>query len=134
MQSFYWTIGGVQQGDEIVPLSAFTTSPDSNGLQRLGLVNSTLDPLEYAGLYSEFNGVSNLIVPPAGVLGAAASLDVTSLFYPHGTFTFGFTDVTNGVTVSGQFQPIPEPATTGLIAAGLAAIGFARFRRAARKS
>jgi hypothetical protein len=86
-------------------------------------------------LYVTQNSSSVLSVGSSGTVDSSGLLPITNdINMAAGPVDFGFTDTTDGVTVSGTFTAAtPEPATTGVCALMLLGIGVVARRRQLRK-
>ena len=139
VESYFWTVDGVEQGDLQQPL--FFNIPPENGSGQQELFADLISATDhtYTGLYANQNGSSVLLsglpttVTPSG-------LQLTPDFnMGAGVVTFGLVDNTSGfnVVINGTFTPTtptPEPATTGVCALALVGIGIAARRRQFRKN
>jgi hypothetical protein len=125
--NYNWTSGGTETP---VYLNFGVTFSD---LQSLALATTNIVDA-FDDLYVTQNGSSVLTVPSSGTVGSSELSITNDINMAAGPVDFGFTDTTDGVTVSGTFTAAtPEPATTGVCALMLLGIGLVARRRQLRK-
>jgi hypothetical protein len=131
VESYYWTSGATQVGAAELPLGiAFEQIAPSDPSTYGALGTDDTANHDYAGLYVNQAGSSLLTVSSSGSIISEA---VTNAFLPYPAVTFGYTDTISGITVNGTFTGgfAPEPATAGLCAFLLLAMGAAVWRKRA---
>jgi hypothetical protein len=136
VQSYYWTVDGVQQGVVQQPLFFEMSAGNLSGQQDLLAELQSATDHTYTGLYANQNG-SSVLLSGLPTTVTSSGLQLTPAFnMGAGVVTFGLVDNTPGfnVVIDGTFTPTPEPATTGLCALALVGIGIAARRRLLRKN
>jgi hypothetical protein len=112
-------------------------SPSLFDLQSLSLDTEDTTAHTLDDLYVTQNGSSVLapMVGSSGTVSSASGHQITdNINMLAGPVDFGFTDATDGLTVSGSFTAsTPEPAATGICALMLLGIGVVARRRQLRK-
>jgi len=144
LQTYWWTVDGVQQGAEFQPLYPTVTDGELTCLSpacynpdyySFDLQNSTLSDLDYDQMNLNING-SQVLTNASGSVGTFG-LNIATGGTALSTFDFSFRDVSTGVTQEITLvqppAPAPEPGTLPLLAVILAAaFGLTTWRRLRR--
>jgi adhesin HecA-like repeat protein len=138
LQSYYWTVDGVQQGASQTPLrldgSVLSIPIFSPWTVGNNMANSGAGPQDYNALtIINLDDGTHVVDNQAGTIPGGSSVQVAS-FDTNNGYTYEFFDVTTGASLSGQSSVgTPEPAGLALLSGGVLLIGCLRRRAGARR-